>query len=207
MNTMDDAVTAPPAKAAMDANAAGGGANLAREEPGKKAETGAGPASADSGGQANRADRANTDEGGSSGRATHETNEDRAGRADGEALEPASAAPASRPAPKLPDGPLPIRMLSDRLLVLLDAESAERRSAGGILIPVTASVGKRLAWAFVVAIGTNVRHVKLRERVLFDPSDRAEVEIQGQTYILLRERDLHGVAEQEDPADAGGLYL
>jgi chaperonin GroES len=112
-----------------------------------------------------------------------------------------------RPAPKLPDGPLPIRMLSDRLLVLLDAESAERRSAGGILIPATASVGKRLAWAFVVAVGTNVRHVKLRERVLFDPADRAEVELQGQTYILLRERDLHGVAESDSDQDAGGLYL
>jgi chaperonin GroES len=98
-------------------------------------------------------------------------------------------------------------MMADRLLVLLDAESADRRSAGGILIPVTASVGKRLAWAFVVALGTNVRHVKMGERILFDPSDRAEVELQGQTYLLLRERDIHGVAEQEEGPAAGGLYL
>jgi chaperonin GroES len=98
-------------------------------------------------------------------------------------------------------------MLSDRLLVLLDAESAERRSAGGILIPVTASVGKRLAWAFVVATGTHVRHVKHGERVLFDPADRAEVELQGQTYLLLRERDVHGVAEQSEGPQAAGLYL
>jgi chaperonin GroES len=112
-----------------------------------------------------------------------------------------------RPAPTLPDEPLPIRMLSDRLLVLLDAESAERRSAGGILIPATASVGRRLAWAFVVALGTNVRHVKMGERVLFDPADRAEVELQGQAYLLLRERDVHGVAEHEDGAGAEGLYL
>ncbi|MDR1426598.1 MAG: co-chaperone GroES [Bifidobacteriaceae bacterium] len=125
----------------------------------------------------------------------------------GGALEPGGAEPASRPAPRLPDGPLPIRMMADRLLVLLDAESADRRSAGGILIPVTASVGKRLAWAFVVALGTNVRHVKMGERILFDPSDRAEVELQGQTYLLLRERDIHGVAEQEEGPAAGGLYL
>jgi chaperonin GroES len=98
-------------------------------------------------------------------------------------------------------------LLSDRLLVLLDAESAERRSAGGILIPLTASVGKRLAWAFAVALGSNVRHIKLGERVLFDPADRAEVEIQGQSYILLRERDVHGVAEGAPGPDAAGLYL
>jgi chaperonin GroES len=98
-------------------------------------------------------------------------------------------------------------MLSDRLLVLLDAESAERRSAGGILIPATASVGRRLAWAFVVALGASVRHVKTGERVLFDPADRAEVEIQGQTYVLLRERDVHGVAHQDPGLDQAGLYL
>jgi chaperonin GroES len=98
-------------------------------------------------------------------------------------------------------------MLSDRLLVLLDAESAERRSAGGILIPATTNVGRRLSWAFAVAAGTNVRHVKVGDRVLFDPEDRAEVELQGQTYILLRERDVHGVAQDGQRGDAAGLYL
>ena len=40
---------------------------------------------------------------------------------------------------------LPVRMLHDRLLVSLEGEPGERRSGGGILIPATASVGKRLA--------------------------------------------------------------
>jgi chaperonin GroES len=122
--------------------------------------------------------------------------------AGGEAL-----TPAPRPAPTLPEGPLPIRMLSDRLLVMLDAESAERRSKAGILIPVTASMGKRLSWGITVAQGAHVRQVKLRDRVLFDPEDRAEVEIQGQVYILLRERDVHGVAQDPDATEDGGLYL
>ncbi|MDR0944726.1 MAG: co-chaperone GroES [Bifidobacteriaceae bacterium] len=121
-------------------------------------------------------------------------------------LEPI-AEPAPRAPQKLPEGPLPVRMLSDRLLVMLDPESAERRSAGGILIPVTASVGKRLAWAHVVAIGTHVRQVKLKDRVLFDPADKAEVEIEGQTYTLLRERDIHGVAAPAGSADQAGMYL
>ncbi|MDR2566180.1 MAG: co-chaperone GroES [Bifidobacteriaceae bacterium] len=119
----------------------------------------------------------------------------------------ATASGAGKAAPKLPEGPLPVRLLADRLLVLLDAESAERRSAGGILIPATAAVGKRLAWAHVVATGDAVRQVALGERVLFDPEDRAEVEIGGQTYLLLRERNVHGVAEAPGGNESAGMYL
>ena len=109
--------------------------------------------------------------------------------------------------PKLPDGPLPVRLLGDRMLVMLDAESAERRSSGGILIPATASVGKRLAWAFVVGTGMHVRQVVGGDRVLFDPEDRREVEIGGQTYLLLRERDVAGVAQGDSATEGAGMYL
>ena len=101
---------------------------------------------------------------------------------------------------------LPIRMLHDRVLVSVESEG-ERRSGGGILIPATASVGKRLAWAEVVATGASVRQVQLGDRVLFDPEDRAEVELHGQDYILLRERDLHAVAAQRIEDGQTGLYL
>lgn len=105
-------------------------------------------------------------------------------------------------------GPLAIRMLSDRLLVETDTESGERRSSAGILIPATAAVGKRLAWAVVVAAGQQVRNVAVGDRVLFDPEDRAEVEVGGTTYLLLREKDLHAVAAPEAPGEGGtGLYL
>jgi chaperonin GroES len=102
---------------------------------------------------------------------------------------------------------LPVKLLADRLLVLLDPESAERRSSGGILIPATAVVGRRLAWGHVVAVGENVHQVAEGDRVLFDPDDRAEVEIAAQTYLLLRERNVHGVAASSEQARAAGLYL
>ena len=57
-------------------------------------------------------------------------------------------------------------------------------------------MGQRLAWAGVVAVGANVRTVEVGDRVLFDPEDRAEVEVRGHDYVLLRERDLHAVAAQ-----------
>lgn len=102
---------------------------------------------------------------------------------------------------------LAIRMLHDRVLVDVDAASGERRSGGGILIPATVQLGRRLTWAKVVAIGPNVRAVELEDRVLFDPEDRAEVELQGRTLVLLRERDIHAVAS-DTAADSGtGLYL
>ena len=103
---------------------------------------------------------------------------------------------------------LPIHMLHDRVLVVLDAESGERRSNAGIVIPATAKMGKRLAWAEVVATGGNVRSVQIADRVLFDPEERAEIELHGTAYILLRERDIHAVAsERLDEAGATGLYL
>lgn len=102
---------------------------------------------------------------------------------------------------------LPIRMLHDRVLVDPDTEHGERRSGGGILIPATVQMGRRLTWAKVVAIGVNVRSVALDDRVLFDPEDRAEVEVRNKTYILLRERDIHAVAAERLQDGPSGLYL
>lgn len=110
--------------------------------------------------------------------------------------------------PRPPGGPdLPLRMLNDRLLVEMDGDVAERRTGAGILIPATAAVGKRLAWADVVAVGQHVRQLGVGDRVLFDPEDRAEVELSGRTYLLLREKDVHGVADPRAAGEGTGLYL
>ncbi|MEZ5258346.1 MAG: hypothetical protein R2705_16010 [Ilumatobacteraceae bacterium] len=42
-----------------------------------------------------------------------------------------------------------------------------------------------------MALGPNVRAAEPGDRVLFSPDDRCEVEVGGQDYIMLRERDLH----------------
>jgi chaperonin GroES len=102
---------------------------------------------------------------------------------------------------------LPIRMLHDRVLVRQDGAEGERRSSAGILIPATASVGRRLSWATAVGIGPNVRSIVVGDRVLFDPDDRSEVELHGRGYVLLRERDVHAVAANRVEPDGTGLYL
>jgi chaperonin GroES len=102
---------------------------------------------------------------------------------------------------------LPIRLLHDRVLVRVSDSEGERRSGGGILIPATAQVGRRLSWAGVVGVGQNVRTVEPGDRVLFDPEDKAEIELHGTAYVLLRERDLHAVASPRVQTGSTGLYL
>ncbi|MBS1265908.1 MAG: 10 kDa chaperonin 5 [Acidimicrobiaceae bacterium] len=98
-------------------------------------------------------------------------------------------------------------MLNDRILVGIDGAEGERRSSGGILIPATAQMGKRLAWAEVIATGPNVRAMEVGDQVLFNPEDRYEVEVRGLDYIIVRERDIHAVAARRLEEGSTGLYL
>ena len=104
------------------------------------------------------------------------------------------------------DQKIPIKMLNDRVLVKLSKDEGERSSTGGILIPATAQISKRLAWAEVVALGQNVRSAEIGDKVLFSPDERYEVELGGEDLIMLRERDLHAVAAQRIESSTG-LYL
>ena len=115
-----------------------------------------------------------------------------------------SAASVGGPAP---DDKLPVKMLNDRIMVRIGTAEGERRSSGGILIPATAQVGKRLTWAEVIAVGPNVRSMEPGDRVLFNPEDRYEVEVRGTDYIILRERDVHAVAAERLEEGSTGLYL
>jgi chaperonin GroES len=51
-----------------------------------------------------------------------------------------------------------------------------------------------------------VRTVKIGDRVLFNPDDQFEVEIQGDSLIVMRERDIHALAN-ERTEHGTGLYL
>jgi chaperonin GroES len=102
----------------------------------------------------------------------------------------------------------PIKMLHDRILVEVDREAGERRSSGGIVIPATAAMGaRRLAWARVAAVGPTARAVEVGDRVLFEAEDKAEVEVHGEVYVVMRERDVHAVAADRLGDEATGLYL
>ncbi|HVE92937.1 MAG TPA: co-chaperone GroES, partial [Actinomycetota bacterium] len=84
----------------------------------------------------------------------------------------------------------------------------ERTTKGGLLIPATASsVSKRCIWAEVVAVGPTVRQIESGDQVLMLSDSGLEVEIRGEEYLLLREREIHAVASQRLDGSGTGLYL
>jgi len=99
-----------------------------------------------------------------------------------------------------------IAMTADRILVRPSEEAGERKSRSGILIPATANVDRRLVWAEVIAVGPTVRNVEENDSVLFAPDAGYEVEIRGDGYLILRERDVHAVASTRAEGQTG-LYL
>lgn len=99
-----------------------------------------------------------------------------------------------------------IQMLHDRVMIRTEQESGERRSSGGIVIPATVKEEQRLVWGVVCGVGHHVRTVKVGDRVLYHPADQFEVEVQGENYLVMRERDLHAIAN-ERPEHGTGLYL
>lgn len=100
-----------------------------------------------------------------------------------------------------------IKMLSDRVLVQLPGAEGERTSRSGILIPATAQVAKRLTWAEAVAVGPLVRSVVAGNQVLFHREEAFEVEVRGEDYLILREREIHAVATETTEVEGAGLYL
>lgn len=100
----------------------------------------------------------------------------------------------------------PIQMLHDRVMLRRAGGPGERTTRTGIVIPATAQVAKRLEWGEIVAVGQHVRSVKAGEKALFSPEDPYEVEVAGETYLVLRERDLHAVGKDEHGTQTG-MYL
>lgn len=100
-----------------------------------------------------------------------------------------------------------VAVLGDRVLVA-PPDDAERRTKGGILIPATArSVDRKGIWGETIGIGPHVRHVEVGDEVLYLPDDAIEVDVQGDAYLLVRERDVHAVASVRRADNATGLYL
>jgi chaperonin GroES len=115
--------------------------------------------------------------------------------------------PKIRPVPEDQSAIKAVQMMADRVLIRRPEEEGERRSKGGLLIPATAAtVSKRGLWATVVAVGPHVRNVEPGDEVLLLPDAGIEVEIRGEEYLLVREREIHAVASERGDARTG-LYL
>jgi chaperonin GroES len=114
----------------------------------------------------------------------------------------------SRARPRSMSAPERIRLTGDRLVVR-HPDNGERTSLGGLLIPATAAPApKRCLWGEVTLVGPEVRGAKVGDRILFLPQAGLEVELDGEEYLLLRERDVQAVASHADGTEREpGQYL
>ena len=93
-----------------------------------------------------------------------------------------------------------LRPLHDRVIVKREAE--ERKSAGGIVIPDTAT--DKPVRGKVIAVGTgkmndkgelNPMNVKKGDKVLFGKYSGTEVKVEGDELVVMREDDIMAVIE------------
>jgi chaperonin GroES len=102
---------------------------------------------------------------------------------------------------------LAVRVTADRILCAVPDDS-DRRTKAGILIPATAkSADRRGVWADVTEVGPLVRSIEAGDWVLFLPDAAIEVDVRGEVYLIVRERDVHAVGSGERAAGKTGLYL
>lgn len=99
-----------------------------------------------------------------------------------------------------------VAVLGDRVLIS-PPDGSERRTKAGILIPATVeSVDRKGIWGEAIGVGPHVRNVSMGDDVLYLPEDAIEVDVQGDAYLIVRERDVHAVGTARQ--DGGtGLYL
>lgn len=93
-----------------------------------------------------------------------------------------------------------LRPLHDRVLV--EALSAEEKTAGGIIIPDTAQ--EKPQEGKVVAVGNGARgddgtvqpmDVKKGDRVLYGKWSGTEVKVDGKELLIMKESDIMGIIE------------
>jgi chaperonin GroES len=107
------------------------------------------------------------------------------------------------PQPDAPPGLSRIRLTADRLLVR-SPEDSERRSKAGLLIPATAAVhSKRGVWSEVVLTGPEVHNVRPGDHVLFILQSALEVDVDSETFLLLRERDIQAISSEQADVQTG----
>jgi len=73
--------------------------------------------------------------------------------------------------------------------VLAQQEEAETKTASGIFLPTSSSQEKPKI-AKVLAIGNDVKKVKVGTRIIFKPYSTNDVKVGTEEYILVKEEDV-----------------
>lgn len=72
--------------------------------------------------------------------------------------------------------------------VLAQAEEAETKTASGLYLPD--KVAEKPQIAKVLAVGKDVKHVKIGERVVHKSYGSTDLKLNNENYLLIKEEDL-----------------
>jgi chaperonin GroES len=81
---------------------------------------------------------------------------------------------------------VPIQPLAD--YVVAKAEEAKSQTASGLYLPNNAQEKPKVAK--VVAVGKDVKLVKLNDKIIYKGYSTTEVKLNGEEYILVKEEDI-----------------
>jgi len=86
-----------------------------------------------------------------------------------------------------------IRPLGDR--VIIEASSAEEKTAGGLIIPDTAKEKPQQGSVVAVGPGTPDQKMTLKvgDTVLYGKYSGTEISYQGQDYLIMKESDIYAI--------------
>lgn len=80
----------------------------------------------------------------------------------------------------------PIKPLADR--VVASRVAAQNKTASGIYIPEDAK--EKPVIALVEAIGPDVKHLKIGDKIVYKEYSTTDLKIDGQEYLIVKEEDV-----------------
>lgn len=80
----------------------------------------------------------------------------------------------------------PLKPLGDRIVAVVEAPKS--KTASGFYLPDSAK--EKAALVKVVAVGKDVKEVKVGERIIYKEYTATEVKVDGVDYLLVREEDV-----------------
>lgn len=80
----------------------------------------------------------------------------------------------------------PIKPLADRVVAV--REEAKTQTASGIYLPDSSK--EKPVMAEVKAVGSDVKHVKVGDKIVYKEYSTTELKIDGAEYLIVREEDI-----------------
>jgi chaperonin GroES len=77
--------------------------------------------------------------------------------------------------------------------IVAQQEQAESKTASGLYLPDSAQ--EKPKTAKVLAIGKNVKEVKVGDRIVYGGYSNTEIKQSGQDYIIIKEENIYAIAK------------